>query len=351
MLPIASRELEELLKRFKDIHILVVGDFFLDKYLFIDRGLREVSLETGLEAHQIIDVRCTPGAAGTVTSNLRVLNVRVSALGVIGEDGNGYELKRGLLTNKVNITPLIEQADFFTPTYTKPMVLEAGRGVHEIERQDIKNRNPISVDLEDQFVDQLNLLVPQVDGVIVVDQVEEPNCGVITDRVRTAIGELAIQHPEIVIAVDSRARIGQYENIILKPNHREVILASQTVLPEKITLEDIKPFGYALIAKTKKPVFVTLGEEGILVFTKTGCEHVPAVPVHPPIDIVGAGDSCMAAIVSSLCSGAEPAQAAFMGNLAASITIQRLGTTGTASAIQMQERFNQLEYKLAPFNK
>ena len=65
-------------------------------------------------------------------------------------------------------------------------------------------------------------------------------------------------------------------------------------------------------------------------FTKTGCEHVPAVAVDPPIDIVGAGDSCMAAIVSALCSGAEPVQAAFMGNLAASITIQQVGTTGTA---------------------
>ena len=38
MLPIDSQQLEDILNRFKDLHILVVGDFFLDKYLIIDRG-------------------------------------------------------------------------------------------------------------------------------------------------------------------------------------------------------------------------------------------------------------------------------------------------------------------------
>ena len=194
-------------------------------------------------------------------------------------------------------------------------------------------------------------LLTQVDGVIIVDQVQEHNCGVITDRVRSEIGVLATQHPEVVIAVDSRVRIGQYENVILKPNGRELILASQAELPKKIEPENIKPYGHALFSKTMRPVFVTLGEDGILVFTEAGDEHIPAIQVDTPIDVVGAGDSCMAAIVSSLCSGAEPAQAAFLGNIVASITIQQIGTTGTASPTQIQERFHQLEAKLLFLNR
>jgi len=57
MLPLDSQQLDVILSGFKDLHVLVVGDFFLDKYLIIERSLREVSLETGLEAHQVIDVR------------------------------------------------------------------------------------------------------------------------------------------------------------------------------------------------------------------------------------------------------------------------------------------------------
>ena len=54
-------------------------------------------------------------------------------------------------------------------------------------------------------------------------------------------------------------------------------------------------------------------------------------------------DSVMAGIVSALCSGAKPIEAARLGNLIASITIQQIGTTGTTSPAQVRERFQQLE--------
>jgi len=106
--------LQSLLDRLSDTHILVVGDYFLDRYLIVDRALSEISLETGLEAYQVVDVRCSPGAAGTVTSNLRALDVQVTALGIIGEDGMGYELLRGLRECGVNAKPLIQVGDRFT---------------------------------------------------------------------------------------------------------------------------------------------------------------------------------------------------------------------------------------------
>jgi len=65
--------LRALLSRFDSLHALVVGDFFLDRYLVINPILSERSLETGLEARQVVEVISTPGAAGTVTSNLRGL--------------------------------------------------------------------------------------------------------------------------------------------------------------------------------------------------------------------------------------------------------------------------------------
>ena len=135
--------LDQLLERFSDLHVLVVGDFFLDKYLIIDRQLSKASLETGLEAYQVVDIRYSPGVAGTVTSNLRGLGVGVTALGVIGQDGQGYELKRGLVEAGVGIEYLLERPDLFTPTYTKPMVRKRDGREHEIQRLDIKNRSPL----------------------------------------------------------------------------------------------------------------------------------------------------------------------------------------------------------------
>jgi sugar/nucleoside kinase (ribokinase family) len=54
---------------------------------------------------------------------------------------------------------------------------------------------------------------------------------------------------------------------------------------------------------------------------------------------VGAGDSATAGIVSALLAGATRLEAAAVGNLVASITVQQLGTTGTASPAQVLARW------------
>src|ERR1700682_3966071 len=75
----------------------VLGDLFLDRYLDLDSMLTEVSLETGLEAYQVVRVRAFAGAAGTVLNNLVALGVgRVLPFGVIGDDGEGHELRQAL---------------------------------------------------------------------------------------------------------------------------------------------------------------------------------------------------------------------------------------------------------------
>jgi len=334
-----QERLPSLLNRFPEAHILVVGDYFLDYYLDLDRTLSEISLETDLEAYQVVRVRSSPGAAGTVTSNLRALDVRVSALGVIGSDGMGYELLRGLRVRGVDTSPLIQVADRFTPTYSKPMMHEPDGTVHELNRLDIKNRQPMPGALEDQIIASLHRQIDQVDGIIVADQVQEANCGVITDRVRAALNELGRTHPRVTIAVDSRARIGDYRNVIVKPNAREAVLA---IHPEAIASEIPQVLAYSsaqiLYQRTGKPVFLTAGENGVLVFDEAGMTHIPGIHVVGPIDIVGAGDSTMAGIVAALCCGATNAEAARMGCLVASITIQQIGTTGTATREQIMQR-------------
>ena len=64
--------LDQILEKIPEIRIAVIGDFFLDRYFDIDRSLAETSLETGLEAHQVVNVRCYPGAAGnTAVGNMQ----------------------------------------------------------------------------------------------------------------------------------------------------------------------------------------------------------------------------------------------------------------------------------------
>ena len=66
---------------------------------------------------------------------------------------------------------------------------------------------------------------------------------------------------------------------------------------------------------------------------------VSAYPVIGPIDTVGAGDSTSAGIACALAGGANLPEAAAFGNLVASITIQQIGTTGSATPEQIRQRW------------
>lgn len=327
--------LRRLIATFPQLSIAVVGDLFLDKYLDLDSALTEVSVETGLEAYQITRVRCYAGAGGTVLNNLRALGVgKLSAVSVIGSDGGGYELTRALQSQQVDLAAVIASPERMTPTYTKPMLSQAGAATRELNRLDIKNRTPQSPELDRQVMAQLERIVPRVDAVIVADQVSNRNLGVVTDAVRARLSELAVEHPRCRFFADSRSHIGLFRNMIAKPNQSEL---QQAIDGNGSTTE----LARLLSGRTKRAVFATVGSEGILYVDEAGEQHVPGIAVTGPIDIVGAGDSTMAGIVSALCAGATPPQAARVGCLVASITIQQLGVTGTATPEQVLTRFRE----------
>ena len=76
-----------------------------------------------------------------------------------------------------------------------------------------------------------------------------------------------------------------------------------------------------------------------MVLTENDFHHVPGIPLAGEIDPVGAGDSVSAGIVSTLCSGGSYVEAAIVGNLVASITVTKIGTTGTASHEEIIRQF------------
>jgi bifunctional ADP-heptose synthase (sugar kinase/adenylyltransferase) len=79
-----------------------------------------------------------------------------------------------------------------------------------------------------------------------------------------------------------------------------------------------------------------LAEEGIIGAAPDGAlEHLPALPVRGPIDIVGAGDCVTANLAVALAAEATLPEALQLANAAASIVIHQLGTTGTASVPQL----------------
>jgi bifunctional ADP-heptose synthase (sugar kinase/adenylyltransferase) len=335
---VLSRDkLDEILRTLPRLTIGLVGDLFLDRYLHLVPGSRETSIETGLEAYQIEQIRNSPGALGTVMNNLAALGVGLLVpVTAIGDDGHGYDLLRQvrrLPADPANVLCLPER---LTPTYTKPLRLAGDGTWQELNRLDVRTRSPLSAAATDEICRRVVGVFHTSDGLIVLDQLVDEDCGVVNAIVRECIENLARATPKKLVYVDSRRFLGRFNCGVLKGNRSEVLNAAgvtaagddDTAVQQSLT---------ALSTKTNRPAYCTIGDRGILV-ARPGqpATQVSASPVSGPIDIVGAGDAATSGIVTALLSGADELEAAAMGNLVSSITIRQLGTTGTATPDQVR---------------
>lgn len=327
--------IDRILDRIPTLRIGILGDLFLDRYLDLDPSLTEPSIETGLDAYQVVRVRSYPGVVGTVINNLAALGVgQIVPISMLGDDGEGHELRQALKKMpSVDLANLVVTPARRTPTYTKPML----GPTRELNRLDIKNRLPLPADIAEKIVDLLTSQWPTFDVLLVHDQVSEADCGVVTARVRARLAELGGRDPAKMVLVDSRERIGLFRNVWLKPNEREC----RRAVPNAADLDQAMR---ELAGQAQRPVVCTRGDQGMLVLKSptNAAIAVAGFPVEGPVDIVGAGDSSSAALACALASGSSLEDAAAFGNLIASITIQQIGVTGTAAPEQVRERWREV---------
>jgi bifunctional ADP-heptose synthase (sugar kinase/adenylyltransferase) len=345
---ISRDRLEAILRTLPRLTIGLVGDLFLDRYLHLVPESHELSVETGLEAYQIERVRNSAGALGTVMNNLAALGVGLLVpVTTIGDDGHGYDLLREVRKLPVDPANILCLPERLTPTYTKPMRLEkrnATEGVpysaseewRELNRLDVRTRGPLSAAATTEVCRRVEEIFRTLDGLIVVDQLVDEDYGVVNATVRGVIEELARREPGKLVFVDSRRYLGRFSAGVLKGNRSEVQQAAGEADAAR---------GLARLSqKTGRAAFCTAGERGILVST-AGREAtlVSGYPISGPVDIVGAGDAATSGIVSGLLAGASELEAAAFGNLVASITVQQLGMTGTATPEQVRERWQEID--------
>lgn len=335
-----SERLRQITDRFSEKKIAVIGDFFLDKYLEVDNSRSGISLETGRKVHQVVNIRCSPGAAGNVVNNLAALRAfETHAIGFIGDDGEGYDLTRQLNSLGCITDGLLRVSDRVTPTYLKPRDMDIPGLEGEHERYDTKNRIITSPEIEKKIIEVLDSLLDKIDAVMIVDQDTEKDCGVITHTIRKHLISRAKKHPDVLFFVDSRSNAKFFQHIIIKSNRYEVMGIENPDQDTIVSSESLCRKAEQLRAKTQASLFITLGSEGMLVFDPEE-QYIRGVNIHGPVDSTGAGDSAAAGIVMALISGATSAEAALIGNLAASVTIQQIAVCGTCRPDELFSRLD-----------
>ena len=326
-----SNRFEEITSRYADLRIAVVGDYSCDRYLEIDPSREEVSIETGLPVYNVTKVRAQPGASGTVLNNLVALGINeIWPIGFCGDDGEGFELQRALKKLPgVQMDYFFESDQQCTFTYCKPLVMDSGKPPRELNRLDSKNWNPTPKVLQEKLAAAVRALASEVDAMIVLDQVDEPESGAVTQSLLTAIDEIKSQ---TLVIGDSRRGLKNWPHIIYKMNADELA---------RLTESEPETAASKLAQYSGQQVFVSMAKSGILGASPNGTvTHSPALPVRGQIDIVGAGDTVTANLAAALATDAKIPEALELANTAASVVIHKLGTTGTASLAEISAADN-----------
>jgi len=329
-----SKRLREILEGIRRTRVGVIGDFCLDVYWTIDMSASEISLETGKPTHPVRKQRYSLGGAGNVAANLAALGVeRIYPFAVVGEDPFGHAMERLLAALPTAPDCVIRTADpsWQTLTYCKPYV-----GEEELSRLDMGNFNCLPDAIVQKLLDRLERALPEIDVVIVNQQVTS---GVHTPTMRRRLRELMQRAANTVFIYDGRHYTDCYPESWLKVNAHEALrLCGTERAPDEIVMRDeAVAAARMLFERTGRPVFVTRGERGAVVCTADGINLVPGIEILGPVDPVGAGDSFLAATAASVAGGAAPEEAAEIGNFAAAVTVQKLQQTGTASPEELLE--------------
>jgi D-beta-D-heptose 7-phosphate kinase / D-beta-D-heptose 1-phosphate adenosyltransferase len=323
----------ELVRRFRRLHALIIGDSILDSYLL---GTAErLCVEGPVPVVRKVAERRLPGGAANTAANVRALGAHVTFLSVVGRDASGATLRALLREQGIDDRWLIE--DPTLATQHKLRILADGQYV---VRFDEGATHAPSVATQQRLLRGAEDALAQSDVVVVSDYCYGALGEALIERVTAACA----RH-DVPLVVDSKqlGRFRQAGATIVTPNLLEArtLVAAHTALPDTTSEDDgddpASPhariregerLATALLTLLDTRIAaVTLAGDGVALATRDGRRwHVPAHPVARPND-VGAGDSFTSALALALAAGAQPDEAARISVDAASIAVSKRFTS------------------------
>ena len=313
--------------------VTVLGDYCLDAYWTVEPDESELSLETGLPVRRVSAQRYSPGGAGNVVNNLKVLGAaEVLSVGLLGEDIFGSELIRLLKAAGIRTGGLLQTSDCWqTPLYAKPLW-----NGQEINRFDFGVINRLPDSQAARLLSVLEEAVAQSTAVVINQQLA---ISYLTPGMIAGINKHNALHPKVLFLVDSRHHAGAFLGAVLKLNSHEAarLIGKHHPLNRVIYREEAHADALAISTRTGRPVFVTRGAQGMIVANASQVQEVPGIQIIGKTDPVGAGDTVVAALAATLGCCNDVEIAARLANLAASVTVRKLHTTGTATPTELRE--------------
>ncbi len=311
-------DMDGMLRRFKEIEVLVVGDIILDEFIWgkVDR----ISPEAPVPVVMVKRETQLLGGAANVVNNIRSLGGRVSLSGLVGGDERGKKIlnlleEKGVETGGVLIDPR-------RPTTVKTRIVAHSQQVVRFDRE---NQNFLSQGLTDSLVSSVRDAIPRADAVVIADYGK----GVVTEELVQAVTQISKQQGKVVLLDPKTSRFHLYRDVtVVTPNSQEASLASGVEIVDERSLKEA---GDKLLDRFNcEVVLITRGENGMALFERGKEAIFVPTTAREVFDVTGAGDTVIGVMALVLAAGASFGEAAVIANYAAGIVVGKVGTATVA---------------------
>jgi len=324
-------QLLNIVRRFSERRLLIVGDSIADKFLY--GSISRVSREAPVFILRHESTETVPGGAANCALNLAALGANVSLISVAGNDEAGNTLREKLSAAGVNVDGLILSEKVQTTTKVRILAGHAHANRQQVIRVDYEAAPLNDPALRQTLTTSLQTSLSRADAVIISDY----NYGLVDQQAVQLIRE-AHQSRSIPVLVDSRFRLSDFSGFTAAtPNEDEVehLIGSP--------VESIAQLETAASRLRQELQFdallVTRGRNGMMLVTEDPLAlQIPAVGAQA-VDGTGAGDTVIATFALALASDSSFAEAAQLANYAGGLVVMKRGTA-SVSAAELEQSIN-----------
>lgn len=316
---VLQERLANIVKRFPQRRILVVGDAVADQFIF--GAINRVSREAPVFILRHENTETVPGGAANCAVNLASLGASVSLISVCGHDEAGRALVEKLQTAGVDCSGLLTSDKLQTTTKVRILAGHLHSTRQQVIRIDYEGEPLRDAELRERLRERVLEQARHADAVIISDY----GYGVADAEMATFTRDAATAR-KIPVLADSRFSLANFAELTsATPNQDEI---EQLLGREFSNSGDLESAGEELRERLGyRALLITRGGEGMLLLEGGAAVlHIEAVGAREPVDVTGAGDTVIAVYTLALASDSSFPDAARLANYAGGLVVMKRGT-------------------------
>ncbi len=313
--------LNQILKKFSGVKVLVIGDVMLDRYCWGD--INRISPEAPVPVVALAKTSLTAGGAANVAANIAGLGAKPHLVGITGLDADAAFLPDVLKRSGIKRFSLTALANRRTTVKTRIVANN-----QHVVRIDDETTTPISKREATALFAKIDKLIDGHDVMLISDYAK----GMLTHELLSRLISKAKRKKKIIVIDPKGKDFSKYRGAtVITPNEREAAEACHVDVHRQDLIDRA---GKTLLDElTLEGLLITQGAKGMTLLQKgERIIHLKA-SARKVFDVTGAGDTVIATLAVALGSGLDIVESARLANLAAGLVVEQVGTTAVSSQL------------------